>query len=42
MILKFMDELTYEEIAERLGIGISAAKMRLSRIMEKLKKELKV
>jgi RNA polymerase sigma-70 factor (ECF subfamily) len=31
LVLRYMDQLSYEEIAETLGIGLSAVKMRLKR-----------
>ncbi len=37
LMMKYMDEFTYQEIAERLDIGISAVKMRLSRLMKNLR-----
>lgn len=40
LVGKFMEEFTYEELAERMGMGVSAVKMRISRLTKKLKKEL--
>lgn len=42
LVMKYMDELTYEEISKRLGLGASAVKMRLSRLIKKLRKEVRV
>ncbi len=42
LMMKYMDELTYEEIAKRLNIGVSAVKMRLSRLMKQLREELDI
>lgn len=35
-LLKYVEELSYEEMSERLGVGISALKMRVSRAREEL------
>ena len=37
LIMKYADEFTYEEISEKLDIGTSAVKMRLSRLIKNLK-----
>jgi len=37
LIMKYADEFTYEEISEKLDIGTSAVKMRLSRLIRNLK-----
>ena len=37
MILCDMDELSYEEIAQSLGISLSAAKMRIKRAREEFR-----
>lgn len=34
--LKFVDDLTYEEIAEELELGVSAVKMRIARLRKQL------
>ena len=34
LVLRDMDELSYEEVATKLGIGLSAAKMRIKRARE--------
>ena len=39
--LKYMEELSYEEVARILGIGVSAAKMRVSRAKKQLADMLK-
>ena len=36
LVLKHMEELSYDEIARMLGIGISAAKMRVARARDEL------
>ncbi|WP_447968501.1 RNA polymerase sigma factor [Nitrospira sp. M1] len=41
LALKFMGEYTYEEIATSYGIGVSAAKMRVSRLIDKLREEVR-
>jgi RNA polymerase sigma-70 factor (ECF subfamily) len=40
LTMKYMDELTYEEISLIMGIGVSAVKMRLSRLIKKLRDEV--
>ena len=40
LAMKYMGEYTYEEIASACGIGASAAKMRVSRLMAKLREEV--
>jgi RNA polymerase sigma-70 factor (ECF subfamily) len=40
MVLRFVSELSVEEVADALGIGLSAAKMRLSRGTEQLRQLL--
>lgn len=40
LAMKYMGEYTYEEIAAACGIGASAAKMRVSRLMAKLREEV--
>ena len=40
LAMKYMGEYTYEEIATTCGIGVSAAKMRLSRLIAKLRAEV--
>lgn len=40
IILKYLQELSYEEIAEVLGCSVGTVKSRLSRAKEKLKKRL--
>jgi len=37
LVMKFMSGLTIQEMAEVLGVGLSAAKMRLYRAMESFK-----
>ena len=37
--MKFLENYTYEEMAEILGLGESAIKMRIHRIIEQLRKE---
>ena len=37
LVMRDMDELSYEEIAEELGIGLSAAKMRIKRGREEFR-----
>jgi len=39
LAMKFMGEYTYEEIATICGIGVSAAKMRVSRLITQLREE---
>ncbi|MCA9471702.1 MAG: RNA polymerase sigma factor [Nitrospirales bacterium] len=41
LAMKYMGDYTYEEIAETHGLSISAVKMRVSRLMTKLRKEVK-
>jgi len=36
LTLKYVDELSYEEISELTGIGVSAVKMRIARAKEEL------
>lgn len=38
LIMRDMDELSYEEIAAELGIGLSAVKMRISRAREEFRR----
>ncbi len=38
LVMRDMDELTYEEIAAELGIGLSAAKMRVKRAREQFRR----
>jgi RNA polymerase sigma-70 factor (ECF subfamily) len=38
LILREMDELSYEEIADKLGIGLSAVKMRMKRAREEFRR----
>jgi RNA polymerase sigma-70 factor, ECF subfamily len=40
-LLKFVEGLTYEEIAEISGVGVSALKMRAARACEQLRTQLK-
>ena len=40
IILKYMQDLSYEEIADVLGCGVGTVKSRLSRAKEKLKQRL--
>ena len=40
LAMKFMGEYTYEEISAACGIGVSAAKMRVSRLIAKLREEV--
>lgn len=40
LAMKYMGEYTYEEIAITCDIGVSAAKMRVSRLIEKLRGEV--
>lgn len=40
LAMKFMGEYTYEEIAAICKIGVSAAKMRVSRLITKLREEV--
>ncbi|MGA1826011.1 MAG: RNA polymerase sigma factor [bacterium] len=40
LVMKYMDELTYEEISLRLDSGVSAIKMRLSRLIKEIRKEI--
>ena len=40
-LLKHVEELSYEEISEMLGVGISALKMRVARSREALRDALK-
>lgn len=40
LAMKFMGEYTYEEIATFGGIGVSAAKMRVSRLIAQLREEV--
>lgn len=42
LILREMDELSYEEIAEKLNIGLSAAKMRTKRAREEFRRRYEV
>jgi RNA polymerase sigma-70 factor (ECF subfamily) len=37
LVMRDMDELSYEEIAQSLGIGLSAAKMRIKRAREQFR-----
>lgn len=39
LIMRDMDELSYEEIAAELGIGLSAVKMRISRAREEFRRK---
>jgi len=41
LAMKFMGEYTYEEISAICKIGVSAAKMRVSRLITKLREEVK-
>jgi RNA polymerase sigma-70 factor (ECF subfamily) len=38
LILREMDELSYEEIAAELGVGLSAVKMRMKRAREEFRR----
>ena len=38
LLLRFDEDLTLEEIAEVMGLGLSAAKMRLYRSMQRFRK----
>ena len=38
--LRFFEDQTYREIAEQLGLGESAVKMRVRRGLEQLRKQL--
>jgi RNA polymerase sigma-70 factor (ECF subfamily) len=40
LILKYLEDLSYEEIAEVLGIGVSAAKMRVKRARDEMNQML--
>lgn len=40
LAMKFMGEYTYEEISAACGIGVSAAKMKVSRLIAKLREEV--
>jgi RNA polymerase sigma-70 factor, ECF subfamily len=40
LAMKFMGEYTYEEISVACGIGVSAAKMKVSRLIAKLREEV--
>ena len=42
LIMKYMDELTYEEMSIKLDIGVSAIKMRLSRLIKEIRKEIDI
>lgn len=42
LILCDMDELSYEEVAQTLGIGLSAAKMRIKRAREEFRRLYKI
>ncbi len=39
VILKYAENYSFEELAEMFGIGVSAAKMRVSRVREKLQRQ---
>lgn len=39
-VLKYVEELSYEEMAEATGVGISALKMRVKRACEQLREQL--
>jgi RNA polymerase sigma-70 factor (ECF subfamily) len=39
LLLRDMDEFSYEEVASILGIGLSAAKMRIKRAREEFRKK---
>jgi RNA polymerase sigma-70 factor, ECF subfamily len=36
LLLKYLDDQTYEDMAEQLGVGVSALKMRVKRARERL------
>jgi len=40
LAMKYMGEYTYEEIASTCSIGVSAVKMRVSRLIDKLRREV--
>lgn len=40
LALKYMGDYTYEEIATMFGIGVSAAKMKVSRLIAQLREEV--
>ncbi|MDT7041746.1 sigma-70 family RNA polymerase sigma factor [Candidatus Nitronereus thalassa] len=40
LAMKFMGEYTYEEISAACGMGVSAAKMKVSRLLTKLREEV--
>ena len=42
LIMKYMDELTYEEMSIKLNVGVSAIKMRLSRLIKEIRKEIDI
>jgi RNA polymerase sigma-70 factor (ECF subfamily) len=39
--LRVLEDLSYEQVAERLGLSVEAARMRVSRALRRLAKELK-
>ncbi len=41
LAMKFLGEYSYEEIAESCKIGVSAAKMRVSRLITRIREEVK-